>query len=247
MYFTNIDGLARSKKKKAKGVRTPILSERFKQFKKSKASISTFSPRARFKKAPQLPAVYQGFSPGPLPRTAAPFTPSAITAGSPVVAPGFVPPVSSPPNYTPDNQNYVSPTEADTGRDEFMQWLENDFPKLNTLIDMRADKFDYDSVDGIGAGETDWGTKVLDIIKSAVPVIQQQKIFSTQLKRAKQGLPLLKTSELTPPGIPIQVQLPDDVQAAISRGVATGKNALLFGGAALLAVMLLSKLRKKGA
>jgi len=125
-------------------------------------------------------------------------------------------------------------------------FLQREYPAAyKTLQEKRPDLIAA-GLSGLGAEKTwaetigGWGTQILDVVSKALPVYQQQKIMSAQLKRAEAGLPPLDISQLEIPGIPIQVKMPEAVEAGIIGGLSAAKLAL-FAGAGLLIFMLISR------
>lgn len=127
----------------------------------------------------------------------------------------------------------------DKSRRQYMAWLKAEHPKLYALV-----KAKNPGLAGLGAS---WMDSVMDVVKGAVPMIQQQKIFKAQLDRAKVGLPPLKTEELTPPGVPIQVKLSPEIEKQVTGGLATGRNMMMLGVAGGLALLLFGMIKKRKA
>jgi len=136
-------------------------------------------------------------------------------------------------------------------KDVYLSWLKEEHPNIFNLIKVRAPEL---VPKGLGAADTEdkkggWSETIMSIVNAAVPIYQQKKIFETQMARAKSGLEPLKTSELAPPGIPVKVELPPDIQTEIAKGLGAGKNMMIIGGLGVLAlgaVMVMGKRGRKG-
>lgn len=140
----------------------------------------------------------------------------------------------------------VTQKPAGSSRRRFFAWLRMTSPALyNTIKSRRPDLInDTQSLSGYDGmlGES-WTDTIKEIIGAAVPLYQQKKIFEMQVERAAKNLPPLDTSHLQPPGIPIQVELPKEVQKEVTGGLANIKMAIPLLGAGLLLVFLMGRKR----
>lgn len=141
-----------------------------------------------------------------------------------------------------------------TGPKGFLMYLKREQPAAYAVLQRERPDLITQGLSGLGDTATpaapaatgwaatisSWGTSILDVVSKAIPVYQQQQIMKTQLSRAKAGLPPLKASDYAPPGIPITVGLPEEIQAGIESGLTIGKIALI-AGVGLVAFMVLSR------
>lgn len=91
---------------------------------------------------------------------------------------------------------------------------------------------------------TSWADKLFSIAGGLVGIYQQKKVMDLQIKRAEQGLPPLDISQITPPTVSVQVDLPPEIK----QGIKTTQKWLmpaLIGGGLLLFMMMQGKRRRR--
>lgn len=89
---------------------------------------------------------------------------------------------------------------------------------------------------GTKQADASWYEKLIDVAKQAIPLFvqaeAQEEILDVQLKRAKQGLPPLNVSQISPQ---VNVGLAPQIQESIT-GLSTAfQNVLIYGGIGLVA------------
>ena len=127
----------------------------------------------------------------------------------------------------------------------YLEWLKREHPNVFAVVKVRAPELVKSGLGDADAGnkKSSWSDTMMSIINAAVPIVQQNKIFKSQLKRAEKGYPPIDMKDVTPPGIPVRVELPKDIQAEVTSGLSVGKNMMLMGGLGLAAVAAVVILR----
>ena len=133
-----------------------------------------------------------------------------------------------------------------TGRAGMLEFLRKNYPPLYTAVKVKYPEV----ISGAGLGATEpasdnWASKILDVVQMALPIYQQQQIMSTQLKLAKDGKPLLDVQQISPPGVPIKIELPADVQAEVVKTAAGGRRLMLGAAAGLTGLLAYMIFRRK--
>lgn len=148
------------------------------------------------------------------------------------------------------NIPYADPAQAKAA---FLAWFRRAMPQAYQHVAVTAPQL----LHGLGQATTpatstsssggflsdlsSWGTQLLNIAQAAIPVIGQQQILSAQLSRAKQGLPPLDVSQLTPPPVPVQIGVSSGLTSAIG-GIGAGT---LLLGAGVLAFFLWPRSKRR--
>lgn len=135
---------------------------------------------------------------------------------------------------------------------KYVNWLKKADPRLWALIKVKYPSIFLEGKTELnGWTDIDWGgiaNKVVDTVSKALPVIQQQKIFDTNLKLAKMGKPMIDPASIKLPGIPIHVELPPEIQQEVlqtAKSAQGGLNMVTMAGIGIAAFFLLNKKRRK--
>lgn len=124
-------------------------------------------------------------------------------------------------------------------RKKFLQWMKRQNPKAYAAIMRRAGLHVMNAGTDPVAEPSIWD-KIVSGAQQILPTIvqarAQKQIFDAQLKRAKQGLPPLKTAEIAPT-IRVQAEVGRETREAVTGGILqTLKHwavPVLVGGGAL--------------
>lgn len=128
---------------------------------------------------------------------------------------------------------------------QFLTWVRKRFPELYFAA---VDVADENGLSGLGAEGDSWWQRasgaLLGLGTTYLALKNQRDAMRLNLARAEQGLPPVDVSA-TAPVIRTEIDLPPDVINKLTTGAGTQVNKiLLFGGVALLAVMLLMQRKK---
>ena len=134
-------------------------------------------------------------------------------------------------------------------RKAFLKWLKKSNPKAYRIIMQRVGINVMGATNDPVASPSIWD-KIVSTASQVLPTIVQAKaqsdIFNAQLKRAKKGLPPLKTAEIAPT-VRIQADISKETRQAVSTDLTDMLKKLavpaLIGGG-LLTVVLLKKKRR---
>jgi len=130
---------------------------------------------------------------------------------------------------------------------QFLTWVRENHPGLYNAVMERAVRQTYEGkLAGLGedAQPTLWSKFMDGAVKLGATYLtlkNQRDALKLNMTRAEQGLPPIDPG-ITAPVIRTQIDLPPDVIEKITSEAGLGLNKiLLFGGAALLAFMIISK------